>query len=59
LKQALNALLDQVLTYKYPAHPIFEADPKRGALRDVLEEVQRAAQEPVSGWKLRVPSDRL
>ena len=46
LKQALNALLDQVLTYKYPAHPIFEADPKRGALRDVLEEVQRAAQEP-------------
>jgi len=46
LRQALDALLDQLLTYKYPAHPTFESDPKPAALRDLLEEVQHAAQEP-------------
>ena len=45
MKDAVSGLLDQWFEYRYPAHPLFEQDVRAGALRKVLEEVQRGAQQ--------------
>jgi hypothetical protein len=45
LKEALGGLLDRVFEHRFPAHPLFEEEIKPAALRRVLEEVQRTAQE--------------
>jgi hypothetical protein len=45
LKEALGGLLDRVFEHRFPAHPFFEEEIKPAALRKVLEEVQRTAQE--------------
>ncbi|MGO9328499.1 MAG: phage resistance protein [Steroidobacteraceae bacterium] len=46
MKDAVSALLDQWFDYRYPGHPLFEQDVRPAALRKVLEEVQRSAQQP-------------
>ena len=46
LQEALGALLDRMFEHRYPAHPLFEQEVKTAALKKVLEEVERAAEEP-------------
>jgi hypothetical protein len=48
LEGALLALLDQALKHQYPAHPEFESevDLRPGTLRQVMQELNRAAQDP-------------
>ena len=46
LKDALDALLDRLFEHRFPAHPQFEQDVRPAALKRVLEEVQRAAEQP-------------
>lgn len=47
LEGALIALLDQALLHQFPAHPAFEdeVDLRAGTLRQILQELQRAAQD--------------
>ena len=46
MKDAVSALLDGLFAHRFPAHPMFDQEVKVPALRRVLEEVQRAAQQP-------------
>ncbi|MGH7086474.1 MAG: hypothetical protein ACREFN_15945, partial [Acetobacteraceae bacterium] len=46
LKGALDGLLDQLFEHRYPAHPHFEQEVRSAALRPVLEEVLRTAEQP-------------
>jgi hypothetical protein len=46
MKDALDALLDRLFEHRYPAHPIFEQEVRALALKQVLEQVQKAAAEP-------------
>jgi hypothetical protein len=46
LKDAMAGLVDQALSHQYPAHPLFETEPKPGKpLNTVLEEVLRAIDD--------------
>jgi len=46
LKDAFEALLDRVFEHRFPAHPLFEQELKIPALRQVLDQVQKATAEP-------------
>jgi hypothetical protein len=46
LKDAFEALLDRVFEHRFPAHPLFEQELRIPVLRQVLEQVQKAATEP-------------
>jgi hypothetical protein len=46
LKDAFEALLDRVFEHRFPAHPLFEQELRIPVLRQVLEQVQKAAAEP-------------
>lgn len=46
LKDALNALLDRIFEHRFPAHPQFEQDVRPTALKRILDDVQRAAEQP-------------
>jgi hypothetical protein len=46
LKDALSGLLDRMFEHRFPAHPIFEQEVKTAALKKVLNEIERAAEEP-------------
>jgi hypothetical protein len=46
MKDALDALLDRLFEHRYSAHPIFEQEVRALALKQVLEQVQKAAAEP-------------
>jgi hypothetical protein len=46
LKDALSGLVDRMYEHRFPAHPLFEQEVKIAALKKVLEEVERAAEEP-------------
>jgi hypothetical protein len=46
LKDACEALLDRVFEHRFPAHPLFEQELRIPALRQVLDQVQKAAAEP-------------
>jgi hypothetical protein len=46
LSQALNNLLDQVLTADFPAHPHFGQEVRRGDLAKVHAQVRRALETP-------------
>src|SRR5262249_34630300 len=46
LKTAFEQLVDQMLSYQYPAHPQFEIELRPAVLRRVYQEVQRATQAP-------------
>lgn len=56
LADALNGLVDQMLSAQFPDHPRFETEVRVRDLRVVLEEVQRAVQAP--DGRIEVPSDR-
>jgi hypothetical protein len=45
-KDALDHLFAQALAHQFPAHPRFDVEVKRGALRHVLEVLQQATQVP-------------
>jgi hypothetical protein len=53
LAEALQALLDQLYTHLYPAHPHFEQEIKTLALRKVLDAVRAALASPER--RLHVP----
>jgi hypothetical protein len=46
LRDAFEALLDRVFAHRFPAHPLFEQELRIPALRQVLDQVQKAAAEP-------------
>jgi hypothetical protein len=46
LKDAFEALLDRVFEHRFPAHPLFERELRVTELRQVLDQVQKAAAEP-------------
>jgi hypothetical protein len=56
LADALSGLVDQMLQKQYPGHPRFETEVRLRELRIVLEELQRAVQEPEG--RIVVPADR-
>ena len=45
-KEAFEALLGQLFSHQYPAHPIFDTDIKAAAIRKIWPEVQRAIESP-------------
>ena len=56
LSEALDRLIDQMLSRQFPEHPKFETEIRARLLRVVLEEVQRAVQ--AEDGRIEVPSDR-
>ena len=46
LKAAFDKLLDQLFTYQFPAHPLFDGEVKVSVLKKVLPEIQKALAEP-------------
>ena len=58
LKNAFEALLDRVFEHRFPAHPIFEQELRITVLRQVLEQVQKAATEPQQRLHIDNPNVR-
>lgn len=54
LRVAMEKLADQMLSIKYPKHPVFDLEIKGTVLRRVFEWVQRAARRP-DAWGGRRP----
>jgi hypothetical protein len=59
LKDAFEALLDRVFEHRFPAHPLFEQELRPQALRQVLDQVQKAAREPQQRLQVDNPVRRM
>lgn len=46
LRQALDGLLDQVLSWQFPAHPLFTSEIRRPDIQKVHAQVRRAIDQP-------------